>query len=256
MKITLVQTDIIWEDKEGNLKRLERLINGIPLGTDVVFLPEMFNTGFSMNPEELSEPFGSRTTEWLSAIAAKLNIGIGGSFIIRDNNCYYNRWYFVSPGKEIWFYNKRHLFSPGDENKLFTPGKERIIFSYKGLRICPNVCYDLRFPVWSRCRNDYDLLINSANWPESRRDVWLSLLKARAIENQCYVAGVNRIGVDGKEIKYCGDSVIFGPYGEIISRGTMNKESLISGEISLSGLSEFRNKFPVFNDADKFRIEY
>ncbi len=140
------------------------------------------------------------------------------------------------------------------EEALFTRGEKRIVFNFRGIRICPNVCYDLRFPVWSRNRNDYDLLINSANWPESRKDVWITLLKARALENQCFVAGVNRIGIDGAGISYCGDSMILGPKGEIIAEGRQNEECIISGEISIGELSDFRRKFPVWKDGDDFTI--
>jgi omega-amidase len=254
MKLTLIQPDIIWENKSGNLERIGELISASPADTDIVILPEMFNTGFSMNPHELSEPPGSETFEWMKSMAEKCNYGICGSYIINENNHFYNRWIFVSPDNEIWSYNKRHLFSPGDEDKLFTHGNERVVFNFRGLRICPNICYDLRFPVWSRNRDDYDLLINSANWPERRRDVWLTLLKARAFENQCFVAGVNRIGIDGTGIKYCGDSMILGPKGEIIASDKRNKECLISGEILINELSDFREKFPVQNDADDFTI--
>jgi predicted amidohydrolase len=188
-------------------------------------------------------------------IVTKFNIGVCGSYIIRENSYFYNRWIFVSSEGEIWSYDKRHLFAISGEEGLFTRGKERVVFNFRGLRICPNVCYDLRFPVWSRNRNDYDLLINSSNWPESRRDVWITLLKARALENQCFVAGVNRIGIDGTGIKYCGDSMILGPKGEIIAEGKQNEESLISGDISIDELSDFRKKFPVLKDADRFSIE-
>jgi omega-amidase len=254
MKLTLIQTDIIWENKHKNLERIGELISAIPADTDIVILPEMFNTGFSMNPHDLSETPGSDTFEWMMGISGKYNFGVCGSYIISDNRHYYNRWIFVSPEKEIWRYDKRHLFSPGDEDKLFTHGSERVVFSFRGLRIYPNICFDLRFPVWSRNRNDYDILINSANWPESRRDVWLTLLKARALENQCFVAGVNRIGIDGTGVKYCGDSMILGPKGEIIADGGKNKECLISGEISIKELENFRKKFPVLNDGDDFTI--
>ncbi len=187
-------------------------------------------------------------------MAGKQFSGMCGSYIVFADNQYFNRWIFVSPGGETWSYDKRHLFSPGGEDKLFTPGKERIVFSFRGMRICPIICYDLRFPVWSRNRNDYDLLINSSNWPESRRDVWITLLRARALENQSYVAGVNRIGVDGEGIKYCGDSMIIGPKGETIGSGRQNKECIVSGDISLPDLADFREKFPVLNDADQFTI--
>lgn len=256
MKITLVQSDIVWENKAANLRRLEDMIMKIPDGTDLILLPEMFNTGFSMNTEALGESPGSYTTDWLVRISETTKAGIGGSFIVSENGSYFNRWYFVSQQNHIFHYDKRHLFSPGGEDISFTAGNERNVFTYNKLRICPSICYDLRFPVWTRCRNDYDLLINSANWPEKRRDVWLTLLKARAIENQCYVAGVNRTGTDGNGIKYCGDSVIYNPYGEVIALGTPDMESLVSGEISPAELSEFRVKFPVMKDADSFTIFY
>jgi predicted amidohydrolase len=254
MNVTLIQSDIVWENKLRNLEKLGQLISAIQSDTDILVLPEMFNTGFSMNPRDLSEKPYSVTFEWMRNMAEKKNSGICGSFIINEYNHYYNRWIFVSPDNETWSYDKRHLFSPGGEDSLFTRGTERIVFNYRGLRICPNICYDLRFPVWSRNRNDYDLLINSSNWPESRRDVWITLLKARALENQCYVAGVNRTGIDGTGIKYCGDSMILGPKGETIASGKTNEECLISGDISVDELADFREKFPVLNDADNFTI--
>ncbi len=255
MKISLIQSDIIWEDKSGNLARLDRLLEDIPHETDAVFLPEMFNTGFSMNPEELYEVYGSTTTQWLFRAAEKTGAAIGGSFIIKENDGYFNRWYFVTPEREIYSYDKRHLFSPAGENKFFTKGSERIVFEYKGLRICPNICYDLRFPVWSRCRNDYDILVNSANWPEKRNDVWMTLLKARALENQCYAAGVNRIGIDGEGNLYSGDSVIFDPYGKATALGRSKKECIVSADISTDVVRNFRRKFPVQDDADSFSIK-
>jgi predicted amidohydrolase len=255
MKLTLIQPDIIWEDKFRNLERIGEMISAIPGGSDILILPEMFNTGFSMNPAELAESPESLTFDWMIEIALKYNSGVCGSYIVSDNSNFYNRWIFVSPDSEVWIYNKRHLFSISGEEALFTRGEERVVFKFRGIRICPNVCYDLRFPVWSRNRNDYDLLINSSNWPESRRDVWITLLKARALENQCFVAGVNRIGIDGTGIKYCGDSLIFGPKGEIIAEGNQDLESVITGEISIDELSDFRKKFPVLDDIDDFTIE-
>jgi predicted amidohydrolase len=255
MKITIIQPDIIWEDKSRNLNKLEELISATPADTEIVILPEMFNTGFSLHPDKLSEPPRAETMEWMQSLAEKNRYAICGSYIVKEDSQFFNRWIFVSPENEIWSYDKRHLFSPGGEDKLFTKGSNRIVFNFRGLRICPNICYDLRFPVWSRIQNDYDLLINSANWPESRREVWEILLKARAIENQCYVAGVNRTGIDGAGIKYCGDSMILGPRGEIIGSAEPYSECLITGDISLADLSDFRKKFPALNDADNFIIE-
>ena len=254
MKFTLIQTHIIWEDKVRNLERIGEMISSIPGGTDLVILPEMFNTGFSMNPAELAEPPESVTSDWMHDMAAKYNSAICGSYIVSENSNFYNRWIFVSPDGEISIYDKRHLFSISGEEALFTRGEKRVVFNFKGIRICPNVCYDLRFPVWSRNRNDYDLLINSANWPESRRDVWITLLKARALENQCFVAGVNRIGIDGAGIRYCGDSMILGPKGELVTEGKQNEESIVSGDISFDELADFRRKFPVWKDGDNFTI--
>lgn len=254
MKVTLIQPDIVWENKLRNLERMGEIISAIPAGTDIVILPEMFSTGFSMNPSELAESPHSVTFDWMYDIAAKFNFGICGSYIVRENSNFYNRWILVSPDGKAWKYDKRHLFVISGEEALFTRGEERVVFEFRGMRICPNVCYDLRFPVWSRNRNDYDLLINSSNWPESRRDVWITLLKARAIENQCFVAGVNRIGKDGNGIKYCGDSAILGPKGEIIAEGIHDEQCLISGDISTDELSDFRKKFPVLDDADNFNF--
>lgn len=254
MKISIIQSDLVWEDKTRNLKNLGELILPLSAKTDIVVLPEMFNTGFSMNPGKLCELPEAETFEWMQNISRKGNFGLCGSYIVKENSDFFNRWYFVTPENEFWQYDKRHLFSMGGEDKNFSVGKTRVIFSFRGIRITPSICYDLRFPVWHRNRNDYDLMINSANWPESRREVWNTLLKARAIENQCYVAGANRIGIDGLGIKYCGDSAIIDPYGRVISSSNSKDEGVITAEISMIDLSDFRKKFPVLNDADNFTI--
>ena len=254
MKISIIQPDIKWEDKTGNFRHIEHLISGLNNKTDLVILPEMFNTGFSMNPEKLSEEPYSETYEWMVSISVKGNFGLCGSYIVREKNRFFNRWLFVTPERKSWSYDKRHLFRMTNEEKAFTPGKKRNIFRFRDAMICPNVCYDLRFPVWSRNRNDYDLLINSANWPAARRDVWITLLKARAIENQCFAAGANRVGTDGAGIKYYGDSMIINPRGEIITSAKKSGECSISAEISMKELKDFRKKFPVLKDADDFTI--
>jgi omega-amidase len=255
MKISIIQSDIIWENRFSNFENLEKLISPLFNKIDIIVLPEMFNTGFSMNPEKLSEPPQGETFEWMKDLAQKGNFGLCGSYMVKENMSFFNRWLFVTPGKESWKYDKRHLFSMGGEDKMFSSGRNRLILSFRGVRISAGICYDLRFPVWSRNRNDYDLLIYSANWPEARKEVWNILLKARAIENQCYVAGANRIGTDGKGIKYCGESIIIDPGGKIITTSHKNKEESISGEISMAELSDFRKKFPVFKDADDFLIK-
>jgi predicted amidohydrolase len=254
MKISVIQPDIAWENKSLNFQNLSTLITPLYNKTDIVILPEMFNTGFSMNPANLSEPPDGETFEWMRCIAEKGNFGLCGSYTVKENLNFFNRWVFVSPEKAIWDYDKRHLFSMGGEDKLFTAGRSKLIFSFRGVKISPYICYDLRFPVWSRNTEGSDLIIYSANWPETRRNVWTTLLKARAIENQCFVAGSNRIGIDGEGIRYCGDSMIINPRGEIISSAEDNGECLVSSEISITELNSFRKKFPVKKDADGFSI--
>lgn len=253
MKISIIQQRIVWENKSGNFEKLEKILSQLNK-TDIVILPETFNTGFSTNAGKLSEPPFSETYEWMMNVSKKGNFGICGSYMVKEKGNLYNRWLFVAPEKKSWQYDKRHLFTITEEEKSFTPGTKRIIFKFRGVRISPNICYDLRFPVWSRNRNDYDLLINSANWPEQRRDVWLTLLKARAIENLCYVAGANCVGTDGNKIKYFGDSMVISPKGEILASAHNDKECAISADISMTELTEFRKKFPVHKDADKFTI--
>jgi len=254
MKITIVQSDPEWENKYRNLKKLDELISSLNGDTDIIVLPEMFTTGFSMNPKDLSEAPFSETYEWMGNHSVKGNFGICGSYIVKQDEHFFNRWIFVSPESNSWHYDKRHLFTMRNENRIYTQGNKRIVFSFRGVRICPNICYDLRFPVWSRNLNDYDLLINSANWPEIRREVWSILLKARAIENQCFVVGVNRVGYDNSGILHMGDSIILDPRGNIITELNENKEGVATGEISLSELNDFRKEFPALQDADNFSI--
>jgi omega-amidase len=254
MKISVIQPELIWEDKSRNFQNLSRIITPLYNKTDIVVLPEMFNTGFSMHAGQLSESPNGETTAWMKSIAQQGNFGLCGSFIVKENKNFFNRWIFVSPDTEVYHYDKRHLFGMGGEDKLFTAGKSRLNFTFRGAKITPYICYDLRFPVWCRNREESDLIIYSANWPESRKNVWTTLLKARAIENQCYVAGSNRTGTDGCGVKHCGDSMIINPRGEIIvSAGSVN-DSTVSAEISLPELSAFRKKFPVIDDADDFII--
>jgi omega-amidase len=255
MKISIIQPDLIWEDKTSNLIKLESLILPLYNITDIVILPEMFNTGFSMNPYRLCESPVGETFDWMKNIARKGNFGICGSYIVKENKLYYNRFIYVSVEEKICQYDKRHLFSIAGEDKLFTRGNKRLTFEFSGIRISPYICYDLRFPVWNRSRNDCDLIIYSANWPESRREVWITLLKARAIENQCYVAGANRTGTDGEGIKYHGDSMVIDPRGRIVVSAN-DEEGSVTAELSMTELSDFRSKFPIFKDADDFTIRF
>jgi predicted amidohydrolase len=254
IKISVIQCDIKWEDKEANFLKLENLITPLQDQTDIVILPEMFSTGFSMSAEHLSEPEDGKTLQWMIRMAVKGKFAICGSYIVKENEKFFNRFVFVSPDSAYSYYDKRHLFSMGEEDRWFSPGHERLVFSYKEFRISPYVCYDLRFPVWSRNRNEYDLAIYSANWPETRINVWNVLLQARAIENQCYVAGCNRIGKDGMGIGYNGFSQIINPRGGIIKSAGINEECVITSEISLTELNNFRQKFNTLKDADNFEV--
>ena len=254
MKISVIQPDIVWENKSRNFQNLYGLISPLFKNTDIVILPEMFNTGFSMNPGQFTESPESETFEWMKSTARNGNFGVCGSFMVKEKGRFFNRWIFVTPQEEMWYYDKRHLFSMGEEDKYFSAGKSKLVFTFRGVRISPYICYDIRFPVWNRNNNDYDLAVYSANWPEARINVWNTLLQARAIENQCFVAGSNRTGTDGNGIKYCGYSAIIGPRGEVIASAEINSECSVSAELSMTDLSEFRKKFPVTDDADNFTI--
>ena len=256
MKISVIQPNITWENKSGNFQNLYGLISSLFNKTDIIILPEMFNTGFSMNPEQFAESPEAETFEWMKSTAKIGNFGVCGSYMVKEKGKFFNRCVFVSPQEEIWYYDKRHLFSMGDEDKYFSAGKSRLVFTFRGVRISPYVCYDLRFPVWSRNHNDYDLAVYVANWPEARINVWNTLLQARAIENQCFVAGSNRTGTDGNGIQYCGGSAIIGPRGEVIALAGNNVECSVSADLSLPELSESRKMFPVTRDADNFTINF
>lgn len=254
MKVTLLQPDIKWEDRQGNLDSFEKIIGLLQGSSDLVILPEMFGTGFSMNVRVLAEYEDSVTLKWMHRIAFENRLAVCGSYIAGDDKKYFNRFVFVTPEGETWSYDKRHLFRMGEEDKYFSEGKRRIVFEYMEFRIIPVVCYDLRFPVWMRNRNDYDMIICVANWPGSRRAVWNILLRARAIENQCFVIGANRVGQDNAGIEYFGESVIIDPKGSEIVGLPEPETGYITGEITKSDLEEFRQKFPVWRDSDDFRL--
>jgi omega-amidase len=219
-----------------------------------MILPEMFTTGFTMNAVKMAENMDGQTFSWMKAQSEKHNKIIIGSVIIKENEKYYNRCITMFPNGDYYTYDKGHLFQMEKEHEDYTKGVRKTIFKQKDWRICTLICYDLRFPVWSRNQNDYDLLIYIASWPESRREVWKTLLKARAIENQTYVIGVNRVGNDGEGITYSGDTMVIGPKGEIISATNDYLDEILNTEISLDELNKFRKKFPVWIDADDFKI--
>jgi len=255
MYISLLQTDIEWENKQANLLKLNNQLESLKGKSNLAVIPEMFTTGFSMNCHELAEDNNDNTVATLCELSHKYDIALTGSFIGTENDRFYNRGFFITPNGNKFFYDKHHLFRMGEETKFFSAGDNHLIVRYWGFNIALLICYDLRFPVWSRnVENGYDLLIYVANWPASRRSVWDTLLRARALENMSYVCGVNRIGIDGNGMKYNGGSILISPKGNTIASITDDKEDTITSEIDTDSLQAFRNKFPVWKDADKFSL--
>ena len=252
MKIVILQTDIVWANPSANIEKADEIINRYE-GVDIFVLPEMFSTGFCTKPEGIAEKSDSGTLEWMKQTAQRKKCAIAGSIALEEKGQYYNRFYFVHPGGTVEWYDKKHLFTYGGEHKHFTAGTRRVIVNYKDVRILLQICYDLRFPVWSRNRNDYDIAFYVASWPTPRVEAWKLLLKARAIENQCYVVGVNRVGKD-PNCDYIGGSAVIDPYGKIIEACEDGKACEAVVEIDMSELEAFRKKFPVLNDADPFEI--
>ena len=248
MKITILQRDIVWADPTRNVQRADEAIDGNP-GSDLYVLPEMFSTGFCTQPEGIAEPAENRTVSWMKAKALQTGAAIAGSIAVHEDGRYYNRFHFVTPDGNVTTYDKKHLFTFGGEHNRFTAGSERVIVAYKGFRILLEICYDLRFPVWSRNRGDYDMIIYVASWPTPRVEAWKALLTARAIENQCYVAGVNRVGDDPGN-NYCGGSRVIDPYGKIMAECEDGIEMEVTAEVDMEVLEAFRAKFPVLDDAD------
>jgi len=252
MKVAYYQQDIVWEDTGANLEKVKEAVSRLEPDTDLLILPEMFNSGFTMNPEKVAEQMNGHVVTFLKELASEQGIAVTGSTVILENEKHYNRLLVVSAGGKVEHYDKRHLFSIGGEDKNYVKGKEKLITSVGNMKVLPLICYDLRFPVWSRNQNDYELLIYIANWPASRREVWNTLLKARAIENQCYVIGVNRIGKDAT-ISYAGDSMVLNAKGHVIS-SAKGEEGIFYADLDLDELTAFREKFPVWKDADKFKL--
>ena len=251
MKIAVIQTDIVWGNPDANIRHLEEQIANAG-NVDLYVLPEMFSTGFVMKPERYAEREGL-SLSWMKRIAAQTGAAICGSLAVEEQGEYYNRMCFVKPDGSCATYDKRHLFSYGGEHEHYQPGVDRTVVEWKGVRILMQVCYDLRFPVFSRNRRDYDLAVYVANWPESRRQVWDILLKARAIENQCYVVGVNRVG-DDEMCHYNGGSAIISPYGTYMAETVDNESCVAIATIDMKKLNAFRKKFPVLGDADQFTL--
>lgn len=261
LKISIIQSDLIWENKSANLTQLEDKLNLVDADVDLAVLPEMFNTGFSMKPEVFSEKSDiSPTLKWMQNQAAERQIAITGSFMIEEEGKFFNRLYFVLPDGSYEFYDKRHLFRMGGEDLHFNQGDKSLIINYKGWKINFLICYDLRFPVWTKNnfineKYDYDLLIVIANWPAIRSRIWKALLTARSIENQCWVVGVNRVGNDGNNLAHSGNSNIYDPKGLPIFDENDEKEFVKTTSISFDELNDFREKFTVGLDWDSFNIE-
>ncbi len=249
LKVVGLNLDIVWKNKPENYKTIEATLANIE--ADIFLLPEMFSTGFCMDAEEIADR-NNETLSWMQYFAKQKNTAIAGSVSVSENNKFYNRFYFVKPDEDFDFYDKKHLFSYSGEDKIYTAGEQRKVVEYKGFNILLQVCYDLRFPVFQRNLGDYDLMLNVANWPNTRVEAWRTLLKARAIENQALVFGLNRIGTDGNNLNYEESTLALLPDGTEIST---RENALVIAEFNLEELQKFRERFPFLKDADKFEIQ-
>jgi predicted amidohydrolase len=253
MKIALIQTELIWENPKENREILQNKINSISQYVDMLVLPEMFTSGFTMHPEKVAETMQGETISWLKEIAKSKNCAITGSLVISENRNFYNRLVFVFPDGKIETYDKRHLFTLAGEHEVYTAGKSKLIVNYKGFKICPLTCYDLRFPVFSRNTEHYDILLYVANWPKVRTNAWDVLLQARAIENMCFVVGVNRVGLDGNNHEYIGHSQAIDFLGNSLIK-PQEKEGIFYTELNKNDLLQTRIKLPFLDDRDPFGI--
>jgi omega-amidase len=255
-RLTLAQQPLAWQDAAANRAHFAQVLAPLAGATDLVVLPEMFTTGFTMKPESQAEPAGGATHDWLLAQARALDAAVAGSVAVNDHGRFYNRFMVATPDGEFHHYDKRHLFRVGGEHRHYSAGSHALLLEWRDLRICPQVCYDLRFPVFSRRRPelDYDLAIYSANWPAARRYAWNTLLRARAIENQAFVAGVNRVGEDGNGIAHVGDSAVLDFMGQPLLE-LHDQAQVVTVPIDVRALREWREKFPAHLDADAFSLE-
>lgn len=260
LSITFIQNNLVWEDTAKNLLSFSKLMKRIDEPTDLIILPEMFNTGFSVNPLKIAEKPVGKVFRWLQKTAVEYNCVIAGSVLTAVQGRYFNRLYWMMPDGKFKIYDKKNLFSPGDEGQYLSQGTERLIVDLKGWRVMPLICYDLRFPVWSKNRYqdgqyEYDLLIYVANWPVARKYAWKHLLVARAIENQSYVAGVNRVGQDGRGVNHSGNSMVLDAKGQIIAQADAFREQVVTTHISYEELYNFRKDFFIGPDWDRFQID-
>lgn len=253
LQVAMIQSHLLWENQTANLAKFDTLLESVSNSTQLIILPEMFTTGFSMNPVELAEDMNGETVNWLLNWSKKKNAAICGSVIIKENNNYYNRFLFVTPDGEIRSYDKRHRFMMAGEGELYTAGEDTVLIAYEGWKIFPQICYDLRFPVFARNTIDYDVLIYVANWPKPRVRAWDALLKARAIENMSYCIGVNRIGLDGKGLEYVGHSGVYDVLGDEIAFAKA-EEKIITATLSKRHIKETREQLPFLEDKDAFTL--
>jgi len=255
LKVTLIQSHLLWENPVGNRKQFSEKMESVSNTTDLIVLPEMFTTGFSMNAEALAEKHNGPTLQWMQAEAKKHNTAITGSVIINDDGYYFNRLYFVFPEGNFKHYDKKHTFTLAGEHKTYTAGLKKEIFEYQGWKICPLVCYDLRFPVWARNVEDYDLLLYVANWPNKRVNAWDALLTARAIENMSYCIGVNRVGLDGNGHEYSGHSAAYDVLGNRISTADFEKEFIETVTLEKEHITTLRDRLRFLQDRDRFDLK-
>lgn len=253
LDVSIIQANLVWEDKKANLKYFEDKISAINKA-DIIILPEMFTTGFTMNPEPLAEKMDGETANWMLQMASEKKCLLIGSIIIKENFNYFNRLIAAFPDGSLQYYDKKHLFTLAKEHQFYTSGEQQLLINYKGWKLFPLICYDLRFPVWARNTVDYDVLIYIASWPKLRISAWDALLKARAIENMAYTIGVNRVGVDANGFEYPGHSVILDAYGTELLSTKENQEEIGSILIDKDKLNEVRNKLQFLNDKDSFRL--
>lgn len=253
LKIALIQSELHWEDPDSNRKMFEEKINSIPDDVDLVVFPEMFTTGFTMNPDHIDSSEGKRTVEWMQGLAQQRSMALTGSIIFQEDGNYFNRLFFVEPNGEMNVYDKKHTFTLAGENKVYKAGKSKLIVDYKGFKICPLICYDLRFPVWARNVEEYHALIYVANWPKPRIDAWDTLLKARAIENMAYCIGVNRIGLDDLKHEYSGHSAVYDVLGKQMAYS--GKEEILYIILDKEHIESTRKKLRFLEDRDDFSLK-
>lgn len=254
-RITFLQSDIFWENPDANIEKFDKLIFELKGKTDLVLIPEMFNTGFSMHAHHLAENMEGKTIQWMKKMAGDYQFAIAGSIIIKEEEKFYNRFLFVEPNGTIHYYDKRHLFRMSGENDQFSQGNRRVVVGYKGYRFMLQTCYDLRFPVFMRSKGDYDAILVVASWPESRVDIWKKLIYARAIENLCYIVAVNRVGTDALGYNHSGESMACDYRGRELAKCEPNKEEVVTITISKKELDEFHDSYPAMKDWDNFELK-